>query len=211
MQWKQFVIAASIGVAAVSTPAPAQESQLAADEPEWAPVVKRLSSDDLPPALGLTTSAVSMVKRTESDPSLAKLYFKARGLDVTDTDLDYLVTLYGDFDERHRVRHNRVLREHAGEPEKIEASGERYKMERAAFTGGVLGAWLSHMRSKGQDTDRFVVEVVTEEDASFFWGGRAPTYESLERQASAFEESFEREYGIALPALLDAGSNGGGR
>ncbi len=211
MQWKPLVIAASIGIVAVSTPALAQESQVAADEPEWAPVVKRLSSDDLPPALGLTNSAVFMVKRTEDDPQRAKIYFKARGIEVTDADLDHLLALYGDFDERHRERHNRVLREHADEPEKIEASGERYVMERSSFTGGVLGAWLARLRSNGQDTDRFVVEVVTEESSSFFWGSRAPTYEDFERQASAFEESFEREYGVALPVLLAAGSNGGGR
>lgn len=211
MQWKYFVIAGLIGFVALSTTMFAQESQPPADE-EWAPVVKRLSSDELPPAIGLATSVAHMVKRAErTDRFLTKKYFGARGLEVTDDDLDYLVELYGDFDERHQERHDRVLREHAGDPERIEASGERYVMERASFTGGVLGAWLARLRSEGQDTDAFVVEVVTEESSSHFWGGRAPTYESLERRASAFEQSFKREYGVALPALLAAGSTGGGR
>lgn len=211
MKWRQFLPALCLGSVALSVPAVAQESAPRAEEPELAPIVKRLSGEDLPVALRLATFVSKTDKAVEFDIELAKRSLEGIGLAVSDADLELLDSLYGTFDADQRTRHEEMLREFAGQPEKISEAGEEFLLERASFTGGVLGAWLAHLRDRGQETDAFLLKVVQDFHVTAFWGGRPPTMEGLERQAAAFEESFRQEYGIPLAVVLQPGQAGGDR
>lgn len=180
-------------------------------EPEWPPVVKRLSGKELPAALRLSSFVSKTDKAVKFDKELAKQSLEGHGLELTDSDLELFISLYGDFDEDQGRRHERILREHEGQPEKIREAGEFFLLERAEFTGGVLGAWLAHLREQGHDTGRFLVHVAESSTVSFFWGGRPPTVEGLEREAAAFAKAFREEYGMPLHSVLAGEGKGGGR
>lgn len=199
---KRFTVSLAVTMFIAGSPVGARPSEPVAEEPEFAPIVKTLSGEDLPVALRLSTFVTKTDKALAFDPDLAKKSLLGSGLTVTDADLDLFDSLYGDFDEDLGARHARVLAEHAEEPGKIEEAGERFQLERAAFTGGVLGAWLAHLRDQGQDTDAFLLEVVEAFAVSAFWGGKPPTLEGLEREAKAFEHGFLREYGVPLTRVF---------
>ena len=202
-RWKYIVVALGVGALTLAAePSPAQQVHPPIGAEEWPPVVKRLEGKESPPGFALATPVVHMVKRAEARPTSAKRYFAGRGLTVTDEDLQYLLSLYGSFDEDHNARHDQVLREHSGDSARIEASVQRFQLERASLTGAVLGAFLARLEARGQNTERFLVEVLERDLGTAFWGGEAPTWESLERRSSLFEESFQREYGRSLAGVL---------
>jgi len=173
---------------------------------EFAPVVKRLSGEDLPAALRLSAFVSKLDKSVRFDPELAKRSLEGQGLQVDDDDLVLFTSLYGDFDERQGARHEAALLELDGNSEEVQKLGDELLLERASFTGGVLGAWLAHLREQGKDTSTFLSEVVEGSGVVRFWGGRPPTMEGLAREAAAFDRSFRREFGLPLEAVLQGGA-----
>jgi hypothetical protein len=174
-------------------------------------VVKTLSDKDLPVGMRLSTFVSQIDKEARNEPGFLKQFLRGLGLTTTDEDLELLTSLYGDFDEDQGARGRKMLHELAGQPKKIDRAGNAFLIERRGFTGGVLGAWLAHLRDEGQDTDHFLARIADSYSVSAFWETGPPTMEGLEEQAEAFEESFRREYGVPLQAVLQRGPQGGGR
>ncbi len=174
-------------------------------------VVKTLSDKDLPVGMRLSTFVSQIDKQARDEPDFLKQFLRGLGLTATDEDLEVLTSLYGDFDEDQGARGRKMLHELAGQPKKIDEAGDAFLIERAAFTGGVLGAWLAHLSDEGQDTDHFLARIADSYSVSAFWETGPPTMEQLDKESAAFEESFRQEYGVPLQAVLQRGSRGGGR
>jgi hypothetical protein len=209
VRMKLFALVASVATVGVAVAAPVP-AQAPPQDSEWAPVVKTLTGEDLPVALRLSTMTSHLDKMVlTAGHRAAKYFLGARGLELEDSELELLHELYGDFDEDQGVRDAAMLRKFQGQATVIERKSRRFVLERYSFTGGVLGAWLAKLRAAGYDTDGFLRKAATSYYPSAFWGGGPPTMEALNQESSLFEQSFAKEYGKPLQAVLDADGQGG--
>lgn len=185
-------------------------------EPELAPLVARLTGEQLPKMYRFSVHIASLVARIRQDDGLtaAQDYMEAAfGLKLDASELQLLSTLYGDFDRMQQETHKRELSRPGIEQAEIEELGRDLSLQRYEHQGRVLGQWAAQLRQNGHDTDHYLRDVAFNPDrnVSVSFGGSVPSPQELENREMVFEDAFEAAYGRALDDVLaeDTAPSGG--